>query len=171
MIDLRSDTATKPTEAMREAMAAAEVGDEQLREDPTVNELQRRAAELLGHEAALFLPTATMANQIALRVLTRPGGQLIAEERTHVLVYEAGGPAIHSGLVMRGLPGIAGRLTPEQLREAASAATSCSRRASWSSSRRIAAPAVGSGRSTSCGRRSTRRASSGSPSTSTGRGC
>jgi threonine aldolase len=101
---------------MRAAMAAAEVGDEQLREDPTVNELQRRAAELLGQEAALFLPTATMANQIALRVLTRPGGELYAEERTHTLVYEAGGPAVHSGLVMRGLPGVRGRLTPDQLR-------------------------------------------------------
>jgi threonine aldolase len=122
VIDLRSDTATKPTEAMRAAMAAAEVGDEQLREDPTVNELQRRAAELLGQEAALFLPTATMANQIALRVLTRPGGELLAEERTHILVYEAGGPAVHSGLVMHGLPGVAGRLTPEQLRDAAGAA-------------------------------------------------
>jgi threonine aldolase len=122
MIDLRSDTATLPTDAMRAAMAAAEVGDEQLREDPTVNELQRRAAELLGHEAALFLPTATMANQIALRVLTRPGGELIAEERTHTLIYEAGGPAVHSGLVMRGLPGTAGRLTPEQLRDVVSQA-------------------------------------------------
>jgi threonine aldolase len=122
VIDLRSDTATKPTAAMRAAMAAAEVGDEQLREDPTVNDLQRRAAELLGQEAALFLPTATMANQIALRVLTRPGGELLAEERTHILVYEAGGPAVHSGLVMRGLPGEAGRLTPAQLREAAAAA-------------------------------------------------
>jgi threonine aldolase len=107
---------------MRAAIAAAAVGDEQLREDPTVNELQRRAAELLGHEAALFLPTATMANQIALRLLTRPGGQLLAEERTHILVYEAGGPAIHSGLVMRGLPGIAGRLTPAQLTEVAATA-------------------------------------------------
>jgi threonine aldolase len=101
---------------MRAAMAAAEVGDEQSREDPTVNELQRRAAELLGHEAALFLPTATMANQIALRVLSKPGELLVAEERTHVLIYEAGGPAIHSGLVMRGLPGTAGRILPEQLR-------------------------------------------------------
>ena len=119
MIDLRSDTATNPTSEMRAAMAAAEVGDEQLREDPTVNELQRRAAELLGHEAALFLPTATMANQIALKILTRPGCLLIAEERTHVLIYEAGGPAVHSGLVMRGLPGVAGRLAPEQLREVA----------------------------------------------------
>ena len=122
MIDLRSDTATKPTEAMRAAIASAEVGDEQLREDPTVNELQRRAAELLGQEAALFVPTATMANQIALQVLTRPGTQLVAEERTHILVYEAGGPAVHSGLVMRGLPGIAGRITPEQIREVASTA-------------------------------------------------
>jgi threonine aldolase len=118
MIDLRSDTATRPTPEMLAAMAAAEVGDEQLREDPTVNELQRRAAELLGQEAALFLPTATMANQIALRTLTRPGGELIAEERTHTLIYEAGGPAVHSGLVMRGLPGVRGRLTPEQLRAA-----------------------------------------------------
>jgi threonine aldolase len=118
VIDLRSDTATRPTAAMRAAIAAAEVGDEQLREDPTVNELQRRMAEILGHEAALFLPTATMANQIALRVLSRPGGLLLAEERTHVLIYEAGGPAIHSGLVMQGLPGIGGRLTPEQIRTA-----------------------------------------------------
>jgi threonine aldolase len=122
VIDLRSDTATKPTPEMRAAMAAAEVGDEQQREDPTVNELQRRAAELLGHEAALFLPTATMANQIALKVSTRPGGVLIAEERTHVLIYEAGGPAVHSGLVMHGLPGRAGRLAPEQLREVAAGA-------------------------------------------------
>jgi threonine aldolase len=106
---------------MRAAIAAAEVGDEQLREDPTVNELQRRAAELLGQEDALFLPTATMANQIALRVLTRPGAELIAEERTHILVYEAGGPAVHSGLVMRGLPGVAGRITPEQVRAAVAA--------------------------------------------------
>jgi threonine aldolase len=122
VIDLRSDTATRPTPEMRAAMAAAEVGDEQLREDPTVNELQERAAALLGQEAALFLPTATMANQIALRVLTRPGTQLIAEERTHVLVYEAGGPAVHSGLVMCGLPAVAGRITTEQLRDAVAAA-------------------------------------------------
>ncbi len=118
MIDLRSDTATKPTAAMLAAMTAAELGDEQAQEDPTVNELQRRAAELLGHERALFLPTATMANQIALRVLTRPGGQLIAEERTHILIFEAGGPAVHSGLMARPLPGQAGRITPGQLGEA-----------------------------------------------------
>ena len=116
MIDLRSDTATIPSPEMLAAMAAAEVGDEQAQEDPTVNELQRRAAELLGHERALFLPTATMANQIALRVLTKPGGQLIAEERTHILIFEAGGPAVHSGLMALPVKGDAGRITPDQLR-------------------------------------------------------
>ena len=118
MIDLRSDTATYPSPAMLAAMAAAEVGDEQAKEDPTVNELQRRAADLLGHEAALFLPTATMANQIALRVLTRPGTVLIAQERTHILIYEAGGPAANAGLMTLGLPGSTGRITPEQVRTA-----------------------------------------------------
>ncbi len=118
MIDLRSDTMTKPTAAMLAAMTAAELGDEQFREDPTVNELQRRAAELLGHEAALFLPTATMANQVALRAQTRPGGLLLAEERTHTLIYEWGGPAVHSGLVMHGIPGLAGRISPEQVHAA-----------------------------------------------------
>jgi threonine aldolase len=120
VIDLRSDTATKPTPEMRAAMVSAEVGDEQLREDPTVNELQRRAAELLGQEEALFLPTATMANQIALFCQGERGGELIAEERTHVLVFEAGGPAVHSGLITRGLAGDRGRITPEQLRDAVS---------------------------------------------------
>jgi threonine aldolase len=117
VIDLRSDTVTKPTPGMLAAMAAAEVGDEQEREDPTTNELQRRTAELLGHEAALFLPSATMANEVALRVLGRPGCKVVAEERTHVLIYEWGGPAIHSGLVMQGLVAEAGRPTPEQISE------------------------------------------------------
>ncbi len=117
MIDLRSDTVTKPTPGMLTAMAAAEVGDEQEREDPTTNELQRRMAGLLGHESALFFPTATMANQAALRVLSRPGCKVLAEERTHVLIYEWGGPAIHSGLVMQGLTADAGRPTPEQIEE------------------------------------------------------
>jgi threonine aldolase len=100
---------------MLEAMACAEVGDEQYLEDPTTNELQRRMAELLGHEAALFLPTATMANQVALRAQTTPGSVLLAEERTHTLVYEWGGPAIHSGLIMRGVRAHAGRVTPEHV--------------------------------------------------------
>ncbi|HVS84271.1 MAG TPA: GntG family PLP-dependent aldolase [Gaiellaceae bacterium] len=115
MIDLRSDTVTKPDAAMFAAMAAAEVGDEQYLEDPTTNELQRRMAGLLGHEAALFLPTATMANQAALRAQTKPGGILLAEERTHVLVYEWAGPAIHSGLIMRGVPAERGRVTPQHV--------------------------------------------------------
>jgi threonine aldolase len=117
VIDLRSDTVTKPTPGMLAAMAAAEVGDEQEREDPTTNELQRRAAELLGHEAALFFPTATMANEVAVRALSRPGCKVVAEERTHVLIYEWGGPAIHAGLVMQGLAAEAGRPTPEQIEE------------------------------------------------------
>jgi threonine aldolase len=115
VIDLRSDTVTKPTPGMLAAMSAADVGDEQEREDPTTNELQSRMAELLGQEAALFLPTATMGNQVALRVLSRPGCKVVAEERTHVLIYEWGGPAIHSGLVMQGLTAEAGRPTPEQI--------------------------------------------------------
>src|SRR6266567_4579381 len=115
MIDLRSDTVTKPTPAMLAAMASADVGDEQFLEDPTVNELQRRMAELLGHEAALFLPTATMANQVALRAQTKPGAVVLAEERTHILIYEWGGPAIHSGLIMRGVPAYAGRVTPDDV--------------------------------------------------------
>jgi threonine aldolase len=115
VIDLRSDTLTKPTPEMLAAMARAEVGDEQYREDPTTNELQRRMADVLGHEAALFVPTATMANQIALRSQTIPGATLVAEERTHTIVYEAGGPAIHSGLMVRALRGEGGRLTPAQI--------------------------------------------------------
>jgi threonine aldolase len=118
VIDLRSDTLTQPTAAMRAAIAAAVVGDEQKREDPTVIELEERAAALLGQEAAVYLPTATMANQIALRLLGRPGEELLAHEHSHILLYELGGPAVHSGLVTRGLPGEAGRLTPEQIRRA-----------------------------------------------------
>ena len=118
VIDLRSDTATRPTQAMRAAIASAVVGDEQKREDPTVNELERRGAELLGQEAAVYLPTATMANQIALRILTEPGDELLAEENSHVLLSELGGPAIHSGLVTRGLRGVAGRFAAEQVRAA-----------------------------------------------------
>ncbi len=118
MIELRSDTLTQPTPGMRQAIANAVVGDEQKREDPTVLELERRAAELLGQEESVFLPTATMANQIALRILTEPGDVLIAEEHSHVLIAEQGGPAAHSGLFTRPLPGFAGRLAPEQIRAA-----------------------------------------------------
>ncbi|MDQ3067585.1 MAG: aminotransferase class I/II-fold pyridoxal phosphate-dependent enzyme [Actinomycetota bacterium] len=118
MIDLRSDTATRPSAGMRAAIAAADVGDEQKREDPSVNELEERSARLLGQEEAVFLPTATMANQIAIRLHTELGDELIGEENCHVFISELGGPAVHSGVVTRGIPGSAGRYSPEQVRAA-----------------------------------------------------
>ena len=118
MIDLRSDTATRPSPGMRAAIAAAAVGDEQKREDPTVNDLEERAARLLGQDEAIFLPTATMANQIAIRLHTELGDELIGEENCHVFISELGGPAVHSGVVTRGLPGVAGRCSAEQARVA-----------------------------------------------------
>src|SRR5436190_508851 len=102
---------------MREAIANAEVGDEQKREDPTVNALERRTAELLGQEEAVYVPTATMANEIALRTLGRPGDEVVAEENSHIFLAELGGPAVHAGLMARPLRCEAGRFTPEQLRE------------------------------------------------------
>jgi threonine aldolase len=115
VIDLRSDTLTQPTPAMREAIANAVVGDEQKREDPTVNELERRGAEFLGQEEAVFLPTATMANQIALQILGRPGDALLVERHAHIMLSELGGPAAHSGLLTIGLHGTNGRFSPEQV--------------------------------------------------------
>jgi len=117
MIDLRSDTQTRPTREMRAAIAAAEVGDEQKREDPTVNELERQAAELLGQEESVFVPTATMANEIALRTLGELGDEVLAEENSHIFISELGGPAVHAGLMTRPLRCAAGRFTPEQIRE------------------------------------------------------
>src|SRR5579862_3848480 len=104
---------------MRAAIAAAEVGDEQRREDPTVLALEERAAEFLGQPEAVYLPTATMANQIALAILGARGTELIVEETAHIMVAELGGAAMHSGLQTRGLPGYRGRLSPEQVRAAA----------------------------------------------------
>jgi threonine aldolase len=115
VIDLRSDTATRPTDGMRAAIAAAEVGDEQRREDPSVTRLQGRVAGLLGQEAALFLPTATMANQIALKLHASPGDVLVADRFAHVVIYEYGGPAAHAGLMIEALEGRDGRFTVEQL--------------------------------------------------------
>src|SRR5215210_6549827 len=100
---------------MREAIAAAAVGDEQKREDPTVNELERRGAEFLGQEEAVFLPTATMANQIALNILGRPGDALLVERHAHIMLSELGGPAAHSGLLTIGLQGTHGRFSPDQV--------------------------------------------------------
>jgi threonine aldolase len=115
MIDLRSDTQTRPSAAMRQAMANAEVGDEQEREDPTVLALERRVAALLGQEEAVYLPTATMANQIALVILGERGTELVVEETAHIMVSELGGAAVNAGLQTRGLAGHLGRLTPDQV--------------------------------------------------------
>ena len=123
MIDLRSDTATRPTEGMRAAIAAAAVGDEQRREDPSVNALQERAAELLGQEAALFLPTATLANQIALKLHSRPGDVLVAERHAHVVIYEYGGPAAHAGLMIEAITGRHGRFGVDALAAAVEPST------------------------------------------------
>jgi threonine aldolase len=115
VIDLRSDTQTKPSPGMRAAMGEAEVGDEQRREDPTVLALEERAAAYLGQDEAVYLPTATMANQISLAILGQRGTELIVEETAHIMVAELGGAAVHSGLQTRGLPGHRGRLLSEQL--------------------------------------------------------
>jgi threonine aldolase len=104
---------------MREAMANAEVGDEQRREDPTVNELERRVAELLGQEEAVYVPTATMANEIALRCLAEPGDELIAEENCHIFLSELGGPAVFAGLMARPVRGVAGRFGPDEIERTA----------------------------------------------------
>lgn len=103
MIDLRSDTVTKPTPEMRSAMAAAEVGDDVYGEDPTVNRLQERAAEIFEKEAALFVASGTMGNQIAVKVHTRPGQEVIIEERSHIYNYELGMAAVLSGVTFRTL--------------------------------------------------------------------
>jgi threonine aldolase len=97
-IDLRSDTVTRPTPAMREAMASAAVGDDQFSEDPTVNALQDRVSALLGKERALWMPTGTMANQVALRVLTRPGDHVIVSRESHASWHETGGAAANAGV-------------------------------------------------------------------------
>ena len=100
---------------MREAIATAVVGDEQRREDPTVNELERRVAELLGQEESVYVPTATMANEIALRTLADPGAELIAEENAHLLLSELGGPAVFAGLMTRPIRGQRGRFGPDEV--------------------------------------------------------
>ncbi|MFB3891239.1 MAG: low-specificity L-threonine aldolase [Phycisphaerae bacterium] len=118
MIDLRSDTVTKPTAAMRQAMAAAEVGDDVLGDDPTVIALERRTAELLGKEAAVYMPSGTMTNQVAIRTHTEPGDEIILDANAHVYYYEAGAPAGLSGVMCRLIEGERGIFTGEQLRKA-----------------------------------------------------
>lgn len=117
-VDLFSDTVTRPTPAMRRFMCEADVGDEQQREDPTVNLLQDTVAELLGKEAALFLPSGTMCNQVAFSVHCRAGDEILLQELAHPLLYEVGGPAALVGAVLRPLTGPGGLFTAEQVRQA-----------------------------------------------------
>ncbi|MGB0177040.1 MAG: threonine aldolase family protein [Owenweeksia sp.] len=113
MTDLRSDTVTRPTPEMLKAMFSAPVGDDVFNEDPTIIELQEKAAALFGMEAALFCPSGTMTNQIALNVHTRPGDEVIAHQYSHIFNYEGGGAAFNSGCQMRLLPGKHGLLEVE----------------------------------------------------------
>ena len=115
LIDLRSDTVTRPTAGMRAAMSAAELGDDVFREDPTVNRLEERVAALLGKEAALYVPSGTMSNQIAIKAHTQPGDELLCETNAHIYLYEAGGPAVLSGVTCRTLDGDHGILDATQL--------------------------------------------------------
>lgn len=118
LIDLYSDTKTRPTSAMLQAMMRADVGDEQHFEDPTVDALVKRAAQLLGQEAALFLPSGTMANEIAVLVNCRPGDELIAHEHSHLLNFEGGAAAALAGVMVRRLPGARGQFSGSNLRAA-----------------------------------------------------
>jgi len=115
MIDLRSDTVTRPTEAMLDAMMSANVGDDVYGEDDAVNCLQRRAAEMFGMESALFCPSGTMTNQIGIRVHVQPGDEVVCHELSHVYLYEGGGIASNSGCSVRLLRGDNGKFTGEQL--------------------------------------------------------
>jgi threonine aldolase len=116
-IDLRSDTVTLPSPAMRQAMAAAPVGDDQYGEDPSVNRLQERIAELVGKEAALFVPSGTMANQVALKILTRPGDDVVVGDEAHIVWHESGAAAANSGVQFT-VVGQGGLFTAADLRAA-----------------------------------------------------
>jgi len=118
LIDLRSDTFTKPSPEMREAMAAADVGDDVWGEDPTVNALQEYAAALFAKEAALFVSSGTMGNLLALLALARPGESVILSAESHPYVYEGGNFAMFGGLMPRPIPDTLGKISPEQLRHA-----------------------------------------------------
>lgn len=115
IVDLRSDTVTRPTSAMRRAIAEAEVGDDVWGDDPTVTALEARAMALTGKEAAVFVPSGTMANQIALRLHTRPGDEVLLHEDSHPLNWEAGGAAVIAGVQLRPLPGARGLLDPDRV--------------------------------------------------------
>jgi threonine aldolase len=116
MIDLRSDTVTKPSEAMRKAMYSAEVGDDVYKEDPTVNELEKYTANLLGKEAALFVPSGVMGNQICLNIHTNPSDEVICEADAHIFQYESGSPAALSGIQLYPVKGKNGIIDPEDVK-------------------------------------------------------
>lgn len=118
LIDLRSDTVTKPSAGMLEAMFNASVGDDVFGEDPTVNKLESMAASLFGREAALYCPTGTMSNQIAIKAHTQPGDEVICDRSAHVYQYEGGGIAFNSGSQVKLLDGDRGRINAEQVKEA-----------------------------------------------------
>jgi threonine aldolase len=118
MIDLRSDTVTLPTDGMRKAMARAEVGDDVYGEDPTVNRLQETVAAMLGKRAALFVPSGTMANQLAIRSQTQPGQEVIVESKSHIVRYEQGAAGALSGVQLHWVAGERGLMTPEQVEAA-----------------------------------------------------
>jgi len=118
IIDLRSDTVTQPTPAMREAMLAAPLGDDVFGDDPTVNALEAKAAQLFGMEAALFCASGTMTNQLAIRTHTRPGDEVICDQLSHIYLYEGGGIMANSGVSVALLPGERGKLTPALIRDA-----------------------------------------------------
>jgi len=118
MIDLRSDTVTKPTDGMLEAMSGAEVGDDVFGEDPSANAFQKKMAEMFGMEAGLFVPSGVMSNQLALKVLTNPGEEVIIEQTGHVFNYETSAASLISSVQIHPVPGHRGKLTPELIRSA-----------------------------------------------------
>tara|TARA_R110002049_G_scaffold31092_4_gene105805 strand:- start:1745 stop:2761 length:1017 start_codon:yes stop_codon:yes gene_type:complete len=118
IIDLRSDTVTKPSKGMLDAMMSAQVGDDVFREDPTVNELEDRLAKMFGKEKALFFPSGSMANQIAIKLHTNPGEQVICDKYAHIYNYEVGGVAFHSGASCKLIDGDRGMFTAAQVKEA-----------------------------------------------------
>src|ERR1700750_277800 len=117
-VDLRSDTVTKPTPGMLEAMMHAKVGDDVFGEDPSINELEKMAARLFGMEAALYCPSGTMSNQIAIKCHTQPGDEVICEKSSHVYIYEGGGIAFNSGSQVKAIEGDRGRVYAPQILEA-----------------------------------------------------